>query len=148
MASQLISESWPCIDVIDYQESGQLFNEMQGLEIVCATLFEDSQDYYCHDNERLRSLIQSLEAEINHNIPCTTTTMELYQLQLQLLLMDHQDSTTVGSMDGQDCWSTPIDDDLDQFQWVDSEHLAASSPLDDMNWVCGDNELVNGMIED
>lgn len=160
MASQLMSESWPCIDVIDYRESGQLDNEMQVLEIVGATLFEDShEDYYRHvDNERLRSLIQSLEAEINHNIPCATTTTELDQLH-QHLLMDRQDScnelctasTTLGSMDGQDCWSTPIDNDLDQFEWVDSEHVAASSPLDDMNWwvepVCGDNGLTNGVID-
>ncbi|KAF3442291.1 hypothetical protein FNV43_RR16207 [Rhamnella rubrinervis] len=143
MATQPISESWPCIDVIDYQESDGLFNEMQALEILGATLFEDSQDCYCHDNEiRLRSLIQSLEAEINnHSIPCpcATTAMELDQLQV--LLMDHQASdcelcasTPAGSMYGQDWWSTPIDDDLHQFEWVDSEHVAASSPQDDMNW--------------
>lgn len=152
MASPTSESCLPRTDdvVFGYQGSDKC-KETQVLEMVSAlgaTLFEDSQaleDY--SENERLRSLIQSLEAEINNN-PCTTSTMEL-----EYLMDHHHDSgnelctaAIVGSiMDGQQyCWSssTPNDHDLDDLEWIDSEHMAASLPHDDMNWLvdpCEDN---------
>lgn len=121
----------------------ELGSGMEVLEMVNslrASLFEDSQaeaEEDCCDNERLRSLIQSLEAEINNN-PCAllqgeelagSSSMEVGD---QSHDDDHETCTCVGSlMWGQDCWIP-----LDHNDIVDDHDLVASSPNDDEmnNW--------------
>lgn len=142
MASSIDELSWSCI-MEDDDHDNQLGSGMEMLEMVNAlraSLFEDSQAGVedCSDNERLRSLIQSLEAEINKPLEHEPAGSSFMDVELQ---MDHDQShndddhetcSSVGSlMWGQDCCTLP----LDHCDIVDHD-LVASSPTDDEmnNW--------------
>ena len=145
MASLGTSESWACINR-DYEFEGI---EVSGLnhEAFLMSLMEELQDHVEEsDEERLNSVIQSLEAEINS---CTTDADQ----QDSSMESDHQSvsdgedsqSCSLGQMDGYDCAISF--DDLDMNEWINME-TEPCSPSHEMNcYVYYDGEeMSNGVI--
>ncbi|KAL6975551.1 hypothetical protein U1Q18_024345 [Sarracenia purpurea var. burkii] len=139
MAATSVPENWACINGGDEYE----FDKFEVLEIngtLLVSLLEESQVEEC-DDERLTSVIRSLEAEIypikigDHNLP---TLLEWGSSS------DNCQPSDAAQVDGQDCSAAH---DLD-FHWMDVE-MDPSSPSDGMaNWYmdpCGDE--LEGIIE-
>ena len=100
---------------IDFSESNN---------VLLMSLMEETQEEEYYGDDRLVTMIQSLEAEI------TDTEMgQMYEM---------------GHVDSQDC-STSVSDPN---QWVDME-LISSLPFDEMNaWIpCGDDMMEHAAME-
>ncbi|CAL5336154.1 unnamed protein product [Camellia sinensis] len=133
MASSSVAENWACM--INGDDEFDRFEVPEIDTALLMSLLEESQvDQDC-DDERLTSVIRSLEAEIEFD-PNMMDGQDDHHLPLQ---PHHQrDGNLKGcqpsdgaQVDGGDC-SDPHDD-LD-FNWMDVE-MAPSSPSDDIaNW--------------
>ncbi|KAK9266474.1 hypothetical protein L1049_021386 [Liquidambar formosana] len=136
MASPIF-ENYACINGDDD------FNQFEVSEIngaLLMSLLEESQGEV-GDDDRLMSVIRSLEAEISPNR--TYGLDSPMELEFGVNQEDYQ-LCNAGQVDGQDCSTSA---DLD-FGWIDME-LTSSSPSDDVtNWYmdpCGDE--MDGIIE-
>uniref|UniRef100_A0A5B7ASK9 Uncharacterized protein n=1 Tax=Davidia involucrata TaxID=16924 RepID=A0A5B7ASK9_DAVIN len=125
-------ENWACINGNDDFDNFEV-TEINGALLM--SLLEESQGEEC-DDERLRSVIQSLEAEIDSNMMDGHDSLVETEWGSQL--------SGGGQVDGHDCSTSH---DLD-FNWMDME-MVPSLPGDDMtNWYmdpCGDE--MDGIIE-
>ncbi|PON83363.1 hypothetical protein TorRG33x02_207780 [Trema orientale] len=143
MASEGTSEKWTCINGDDEFEG---IHGVSGLsDAFLMSWMEELQDHVEEtDEERLKSVIRSLEEEIN-----TSTTDE----QDSFMESDHQwisdgedsQSCSLGQMDSPDC--SISFDDLDMNEWINMEPEPCS-PSHGMNcytYHFGD-EISNGVI--
>ena len=148
MASFVASENYACINVDDY--------EFQGIEVpneintgFLMSLMEELQDQVEDgDEERLNSVIQSLEAEIN------SSTAEVDQVS-HMESGDHQwisdrkdnQSYDLSQIDGQN-WSDLLNE-FDVIGWMKMESVMPCSPRHYMNlymYPCGDEKSINDVI--
>ncbi|KAA8526708.1 hypothetical protein F0562_009063 [Nyssa sinensis] len=138
MASSSLPENWACING---NGDSDKFEVTEIDSAILMSLLEESQGEEC-DDERLKSVIRSLEAEID------PTMMDghdsLVELGWGTANMDGCQLSVGGQVDGQDCLTSH---DLD-FNWMELDTVP-SSPGDEMtNWYvepCGDE--MDGVIE-
>lgn len=119
MAS-FLPENRECVNGCDGLDTVEVF-EIDGA-LLMSQLLDESHVEDC-DDERLTSVIQSLEDEIN------PIMMDGHDLLMELewddnLEVEDCDFSNGGQMDGQDC-STASCDDLD-YNWMDMEDMKSS----------------------
>lgn len=142
MASVVASENWASINNDNVFEG----IEISGVDSAfLMSLMGELQDHVEEsDEERLKSVIQSLEAEIN-------SCMEPADDPDHASISDGEDSQTCKSvqLDDHDC-STLFDHDLDMSAWIDMEAVPCS-PRNDLNWYmypCDDEISSNCFVND
>ena len=129
MSSSFVAENWASMTTDGHYEIPPLMESNILMSLLEEPQFEDSDH---DDHERLSSVIQSLEAEI-----------EPIVMDDDHVLLEEDSQSSDGQTDGEDCSRAHDDGHLD-FSWVDMEMMASSSPSDEMtNWYteyysCGD----------
>ena len=127
MAS-LLPESYTCN--INGEDGMEGF-KVSGINAALLTSFLEELQDEDRDDERLNSVIQSLEAEINSSSTCTTMDGYDHSNMDQTQVMS-DGSCSLGYMNDRDC-SVSIDE-LDQIGRVGHMEIVPCSPSDDMNW--------------
>lgn len=148
MASLVTSDNkWACINGGDELERVEV-SKINGSFLM--SLMEELQDHVEErDEERLNSVIRSLEKEINL---CTMdaeqdSCMEPDHHQFTSDVEDSHSCDNLEQIDGHD-FSISIDD-LDMNEWINMEAAAPCSPSHEMNcyvYHCGDEMSTNGVI--
>ncbi|GMN57812.1 hypothetical protein TIFTF001_026921 [Ficus carica] len=126
MASVATSEKWASINGDDALEGIEI-SEIDSAFLV--SLMEELQDHVEEsDEKRLRSVIQSLEAEINYS---STSLDDLDSCMEPADDPNHQ--STGDGEDGHDCLAL-FDHDLDMNVWIDMEAVPCSPSHALNNW--------------
>lgn len=116
MAS-FVPENWDFIDGCDDYDTGAL---------LMSQLLDESHVEDC-DDERLTSVIRSLEAEINEPnvlIEHIDSFMELeWDDNLAEICKNKRDEKDEDVINGQDCSTTSSDDDLVNYNWMEMEDM-------------------------
>ncbi|CAN6690759.1 unnamed protein product [Malus baccata var. baccata] len=120
-SSTTLIRNYACMN----DDNAYAFEVHEGMETngaILMSLLEEWQEED-RDEERLNSVIQSLEAEI------IKTTMDRNDSNLE----DSNLWNIVGVLDGQDCLRSPSSDDCDPLGWFEMDQVACS-PSNGMNW--------------
>ncbi|CAN6694033.1 unnamed protein product [Malus baccata var. baccata] len=113
------------------------FEVHEGMETngaILMSLLEELQEED-RDEERLNSVIQSLEAEIIKPTILGSDGSSNTDSEC-IAIKDLEDSNLwniVGGLDGQDCSRSPSSDDCNHLGWFEMDQVACS-PRNDMNW--------------
>ncbi|KAK4355326.1 hypothetical protein RND71_024297 [Anisodus tanguticus] len=128
--SYLASKSWPVCINIDTDDTNLLNQEIQIDSAVLMSFLDEPHMEYC-DDEKLRSLIQSLEAELDYPITYSPTApnLDCYEgdcINSSTEIYHYEDNLYAKSApDGEDSSEELVDVD---FSWMDMEISSSTSP--------------------
>lgn len=103
--------------------------------LLLSQFLDESNVEYCEDDERLTSVIRSLEAEIMEPIMMTEDGDSFMELEWDdnfVMIRDYiSDGPAENEMNSQDCSTSSEGDDLDNYNWMDMEDMIQSGVGDD-----------------